>query len=172
MTRSLSKSVELVSDPLSSPHCPGSVLPFQAHRPTGSPSGKPWKRPDPDRQAGSRPRKVDLHFKGGTGFNLHTVSSRQWLNTSCLCLLAHPDRHGVILVVNKNSPLFDGGGGDGAPGSHQQRSCFCCRQCWLLGAGGGACPHLASVTMLPENVLVPPLPGTGQNWKFWAPRLG
>ena len=41
--------------------------------------------------------------------------------------------------------------------------------CW---GGGGGCPHLASVTMLPENVLVPPLPGTGQNWKFWAPRLG
>ena len=54
---------------------------------------------------------MDLHFKGGMGFNLHMVSSRQWLNTSPLCLLAHPDRHGVILVVNKDSLLFDGGGG-------------------------------------------------------------
>ena len=56
---------------------------------------------------------MDLYFKGGTGFNLHMVSSRQWLNPSPLCLLAHPDRHGVILVVNKDSLLFDGGGGAG-----------------------------------------------------------
>ena len=94
-----------VSSPLPrlSPSVPGP----ETHR---SPSGKRWKRPAQDRQAGSQPRTVDLHFKGGMGFNLHMVSSRQWLNTSPLCLLAHPDRHGVILVVNKDSLLFDGGG--------------------------------------------------------------
>lgn len=122
-----------VSSPLPrlSPSVPGP----ETHR---SPSGKRWKRPAQDRQAGSQPRTVDLHFKGGMGFNLHMVSSRQWLNTSPLCLLAHPDRHGVILVVNKDSLLFDGGGG--WPGSHQQRSCFCCRQCWLPGGCWGGLP--------------------------------
>ena len=122
-----------VSSPLPrlSPSVPGP----ETHR---SPSGKRWKRPAQDRQAGSQPRTVDLHFKGGMGFNLHMVSSRQWLNTSPLCLLAHPDRHGVILVVNKDSLLFDGGGGQEATSSAVVSVADSAG--FLVAAGGGSAP--------------------------------
>ena len=51
-------------------------------------------------------------LRGRHGLNLCTAPGRKWLNASPLCLLAHPDRNGVILVVNKDSLLFDGGGGN------------------------------------------------------------
>lgn len=117
-------------------------------------------QPRTGRQAGSQPRTVDLYFKGGTGFNLHMVSSRQWLNPSPLCLLAHPDRHGVILVVNKDSLLFDGGGGGGHQEATSSTVVSVAGSAGFLVAAGGVCPHLASVTVLPEkSILVPPSQG-------------
>lgn len=51
-------------------------------------------------------------LRGRHGLNLCTAPGRKWLSASPLCLLAYPDRNGVILVVNKHSLLFDGGGGN------------------------------------------------------------
>lgn len=77
VTRSLSgrvdSTVELVDDSLLLSACPGTVFPFQAHRLTGSLSGKLWRRPRP-----GKGRQTVHYAEGICSTSIFDSSSRKW----------------------------------------------------------------------------------------------
>lgn len=87
-----------------------------------------------------------------------------------------PDRHGVILVVNKRlSALFDGGGEGHQEATSSAVVSVAGSAGFLAAAGGGGgafCPHLASVTVLPEKSILVPSPETQSSQSSEAPRPG
>lgn len=112
VTRSLSgkvdSKIEPFEDSLLLPAGPGAVFPLQTHRLTGFLSGKLWRRPRPGKgRQNPQPRTIDCALGERHFLSLYLCPAlgRKWLNASFLCLLAHLDRDGAMLVINKDSAL-------------------------------------------------------------------